>query len=1509
MFTSLLVGRTTLLIRCGDLLLDRGHVIHGVISDDEQVAAWADRHGVPRHPMAADLVAVMGAHRPDYLFSVVNDRVLRPDVLALPRKGAINYHDGPLPRYAGMHVTSWAIMQGEREHGITWHSMAGEVDAGEILKQKRVDVVEGDTALSLNAKCYEAATAGFAELVDELDHGTVDPHPQDLTARTYFGRYRRPPAAGVLSWHRPASEIAASVRALDFGPYANPLGRPKVAIHGDFLVCSSVEIVDVAPRAAPGTVTATADGRLVVAALERQILVRQLLTLDGESLLADDVVRRYGLHPGDHLDEVDAVWLERVSVLDADAARREPYWVRRLQELEPPVIPYVHEPAPRPAALPADWGRRDVSIPPAFLALLEMRHASRFPADGIVAAFAAYLSRLSGQTVFDVGFSTPSLSVEVAGVEALVAAQLPCRVELDLRAPFESAYVAVGDALARARRNGPFVRDIGLRYPELRAARAAHGAGAPRADALPVAVAIVRDVDAYVARDGGRVSLVVQRDVSRCALVFDRRALADADAERMAGHLTTLLAGIASQPAGPLECAPLLTAAERHQQLIEWNATEAEYARGATVHDLIRAQALRTPDAHAVEFDGARLSYGELLARGEALAERLRGLGVGSDVLVGLCAERSPELVVGLLGVLLAGGAYVPIDASYPAERMRFMLSDAGVRVLLTQRALLSRLPEHGASVVLLDDAATPATTGGPPADVVAREGAGAAAGVTPATASSLAYVIYTSGSTGQPKGVMVEHRGVVNYLTWCIDAYGLSEGLGAPVHSPTTFDLTVTSLLAPLAAGGMVVLARESLGADALAEVLRAHDDFALVKLTPSHLDLLQHQIPAAEAAGRTRCFVVGGEALHGSSVAFWARHAPGTRIVNEYGPTETVVGCCVHEATAEDVAVPDVPIGRPIANTRLYVLDAEMQVVPVGVPGELFIGGEGVARGYLNRPNLTAERFVRDLFVADPHSRLYRTGDRVRYRDDGRLEFLGRLDGQVKLRGYRVELGEVEAALAAHPAVAAAAAITRVVAPGDTRLVGYHALRSGATVIEADLRAFVEARLPSYMVPSAFVLLDAIPLTTNGKVDRTRLPAPSLPQTAHATTPPRTAIERALVGIWAEVLGLPAEAVGVTSNFFDLGGHSLLAVRMIAQVEQLLGRRPSLGAMLTHPTIERLVAELGGPASASDAPIVKVRDGSAGATPLFFFHGAMSGGGFYCHYLVRELDPDQPAYLVRPYQPGGPETIEAMAAAILPAIRAARPTGPYHLGGMCNGGSVAFEVARLLRAEGERVGVLALVNTTDRNAGLHALRRATNLVARLARLPVSRELELYRSVRAYGSRLRRLLPQANEDARPRDRLALALRAGGVIAGKVLARASRALAAVAGTRAPSPATSPPTTFTMASNDDDAFDEQRWTYISRATESYAPQPYDGPVSVVFWERSDALADSDELHAGDLTRGWRRVSREVRVAVIPGDHKDVYTRDAAALGRLLRDLMRAERLPADGVAGDASGRSP
>lgn len=757
----------------------------------------------------------------------------------------------------------------------------------------------------------------------------------------------------------------------------------------------------------------------------------------------------------------------------------------------------------------------------------------------------------------------------------------------------------------------------------------------------------------------------------------------EATARRMAEQLLRVVEEAGADPDRPISRLRLMGDMER-ARLAAWNATAEPYAAERCIHQLWEAQAARTPDAPAVVFGEETLGFREVDARANRIAHHLRRLGVRPEARVGLCMERGPELIPAVLGVMKAGGAWVPMDPSHPAERLEYLLADSGVGVLLTQERLRARVPAEDGVRVLAVDAEWEAIAAEP-----------AEAPETGVTSENLCYVIYTSGSTGRPKGVAMHHRGVVNYIEWGVRHYGADRGNGAPVFTSMAVDLTITNLL-PLFAGRPVRLLPETGAVEALARVIREKPAFGLVKITPVHLGLLNDMLAPHELAGAAHTLVIGADFLSAEPTVVWQDHAPGVRLMNEYGPTETVVGCSAYKLPDGLHRAGAVPVGGPIQNLTFHVLDARGEPVPVGLAGELYIGGAGVARGYLGRPALSAEKFVPDPF-AGPGERMYRTGDRARRLPDGGLTILGRIDNQVKVRGYRVELGEIEAVLLRHPSVSAARVVLREDRPGDRRLVAYAASSADA----GTLRAHLLRSLPEYMAPSAVVVMHALPQTATGKLDIRSLPAPEYgaADTEAESEGFRNDVEARLAALWEELLGV--REVGPGQSWFDLGGNSLLALRLFTRASRQFGCDLPVATLFTGATVRAMADAVlaqredasPSPSSSSSGSVVPLQpDGPL--PPLFLVHAGDRGVMGYVS-LVRRLGSEQPTYGVRDVGERLSRPLARIAGEHVAAIRGVQPRGPYAIAGLSFGGMVAYEMAVQLQAAGETVSFVGLLDT----------------------------------------------------------------------------------------------------------------------------------------------------------------------------------------------------------------------
>ena len=880
--------------------------------------------------------------------------------------------------------------------------------------------------------------------------------------------------------------------------------------------------------------------------------------------------------------------------------------------------------------------------------------------------------------------------------------------------------------------------------------------------------------------------------------------------ERFHDHFLTLLQSIIETPKQCVFDLQILTPQEKYYLLHELNPSslleEGSNPSTLCLHQFFEAQAQRTPEAVAL-YDGEEtLSYRDLNRQAQVLSFQLRELGVGPEMLVGLCMRRSTQLVVGLLAILKAGGAYVPLDPTYPEERLAFILNDTQASILLTQSSLRERLPDYQGTVILLDSALL--DDDGEASEFLER-----------ATTGNLSYVIYTSGSTGRPKGVAITHGSAAQLVAWAQKVYAREELSGVLASTSICFDLSIFEIFVPLSVGGSCILVENALQLSSQT----AMNTITLVNTVPS---VAREVLRTGGFPSSVQTINLAGEALSLKLVQDLYAHTQVRRIFNLYGPSEDTT---YSTSTLLSSTTSDVPsIGRPLESTRVYLLDERLCLVPPGMPGEIYIGGAGLARGYLNRPDLSAERFIPDTFSGEPGARLYKTGDLARYLVDGRLDFLGRIDHQIKLRGFRIELGEIEAVLSHHPEVRESIVTVHYDANDVAYLIAY--VISLQAIKSDDLRLYAQEQLPAYMVPSTFFVLTSFPLTANGKVDRKALWSMSRRDegSVRKIVGPRDLIELRLIQLWEQVL--QRKSIGVQDNFFELGGHSLLAIQLVAQMQQQFATNIALSVLIQQGTIEH-IAHLIRTANegVEQSPLVALQPVGAN-TPLFCVHPA--GGSVLCYVdLARHLE--RPFYGLQAENLYAPEpvdtSLEEMAAHYIIAIQTVQPQGPYLLGGWSLGGAVAFEMARQLKAQGQDIAMLVLID-----AGIPAL---------TMEVPVLSSLEMVTGFALHLGLSQELLDTLPADIDQAswneqwDTLFALMKYGRII---------------------------PTAS------DEAY-LQRLFRVYQATISswlaYRPQLYQGPLALIKASNRDGWEDD-----GDEAMGWAGlVNGDVMVLTTPGDH--------------------------------------
>jgi amino acid adenylation domain-containing protein len=878
-----------------------------------------------------------------------------------------------------------------------------------------------------------------------------------------------------------------------------------------------------------------------------------------------------------------------------------------------------------------------------------------------------------------------------------------------------------------------------------------------------------------------------------CELHYNDALFDRTTAERMLEHYRTLLEGIAANPATRISQLPLLTQAEKRQMLLEWNRTEAEYPRESPL-GLFEQQAIRTPEAVAVSDERQSWSYGELNRRADRVASFLRENGTSSNEPIAICLSRSVELVAALLGVWKAGAAYVPLDSAYPADRMSFILGDSGASLVLTERRFENRF-QGGTVIRLLEDAWRAHDQPAPGLEL---------AGSDPA------YILYTSGSTGRPKGVAISHRALTNLLSAM--SREIQAGPSDVFLAITTvvFDIAVVELLLPLTAGARVFVAGTEVAGDGsrMAQAIE-FCGATFVQATPATWQIL---CDSGWNPSRKLKIVSGGEPLSRALAKRLLRHG---QVWNGYGPTEATVYSVIAKLAADDSTV---PIGRPLANTKLYVLDGERQPVPVGVPGELYIGGAGVAIGYWRHPELTLERFLPDPFSPEGAERLFRTGDLVRYLPDGNLVFLRRIDSQVKIRGFRIELEEVEAVLGEHPGVRAAAAMVIDMGPEDRRLAAFYAGRGGVQPRAAELREFLLTKLPAYMVPSVLTPLSALPLTPTGKIDRKRLPSVTASAAEAVGRTAQNMVQQLLVEIWEDVLG--RRPIGLDDDFFALGGHSLLGARMLARIESTFGVRLPMSSFFEAPTVARLEARLGPGAKAAASRVIPIQSGES-VLPLYILHPSP-----VIRPVTLALPPKQRVFsvaVIADEELSSQPSLEWMATRQIRAIREFQPHGPYVLAGWCADGVLAYEMAQQLRREGECVPLVVLIDSY-----LNWLRNATP--GKLAWVWLGARVQW---IRFHMKDLTR---------------------GGIATG-VYRKYVR--------------------FRNRAKGEEAINRQETNQLA-SIQAYEARPYEGSV-ILFRAK-----DRPEGRFADAAYGWRGLARDLEVVDVPGTHVNMLQNAGASL---------------------------
>ncbi|MER6091337.1 amino acid adenylation domain-containing protein [Streptomyces bluensis] len=1127
-----IIGGSRVLTQCAAQLLDAGVRVEGVLSDDPAVVAWAYEHAVPVLDPCGDLAAMLSERKFDYLFSMVNFRILTADVLDLPEVAAVNFHDGPLPRYSGSNVPAWALYEGATRHAATWHRMTEAVDAGSVLLERWFPVRDHSTALSLTYETAEAGIELFKDLVPHVVAGTL-PDPVDTgdRERRFYRRSARMASGGIVHAGTSAAEAARISKALDYGSFPNPLGVPTLVTEQGAVLTRQIRLI---PRDEPRTdtvVQSVTTSALTLSAPDADLVLSDFSALDGSALSGQAAAQRLGATEGAPLPSVGEERLAAIAAAQKPLRAHEPWWSARLRDLRPARLPVDDF-----SAGAAHYGRYELAFVP----------GSREETTGVVRAFLHAVAERAGQRTFDFAWSPSAARVRAEETHGIAAARFPVRFDGD-------SARALRDKLDEAAARHGYAADLEVR---LGLAGRPLGSGEP---AFTDVMVLERGAgEAASAEPHTEIALLCLRDGPPTVFVRDT-AMGRDEALEFTGRvedlaLAALFHGDETQPAPRPD------------------AGETTVPGSATVLDLVAAAVADRRTATAVRSGTRTLDYAALDSWADAIAARLHDQGIESGSVVGVLVDRGIHLIPALLGILRSGAAFLPLDPAYPPDRLRAYTEVARCDLILTDHIT------HALGASLGTALRVPEADGSVPA-VPPRVGAG-----------DLAYLLFTSGSTGTPKGVEIEHGALANFLTGIGERLDSSAEDVVLAHTTVAFDISLLELLLPLTVGATVVLASREAARDPqrLAELA---GEVTVAQATPSmwRLLLATGWTPPAELT-----VLSGGEALPRSVAE--GLHASARALWNLYGPTEATIWASAHRVTSVGAFV---PLGEPLPNLRLHVLDEQGEPCAPGTTGTLWISGAGLARGYAHRPDLTA-----DAFTIHPVTgvRLYRTGDEVRLHADGAIEWLGRADAQVKVRGNRIEPAEIEQVLERFPGIAAAVvAAARFEGRGEPRLTAY--LVGDSLPAKARLDEYVGAALPEYMVPDAYVRIDALPLTDNGKVARARLPLPTrdtvlsadaapapsvTAPVADAAAPPAAPVRRhpaaalttealteLIARVFADTVGQPGLAAD--ANFFDLGGDSANVTVAAVRLSRELGvevTAPSIFATGTATRLARLLA-----------------------------------------------------------------------------------------------------------------------------------------------------------------------------------------------------------------------------------------------------------------------------------------------------------------------------------------------
>lgn len=1120
-----LIGEDNLVLECANILLILGHNILGLISPTTHAKSWANNRGIFIFNSMKEAEERLDLYDCDYLFSIVNSSIIPSSLLAKIRCFAINYHDAFLPRYAGVHAIPWAIINNEKCHGITWHVISQNIDFGDILYQKEIEIDRKDTTVSLSLKCYQEAIKSFSMVVDQLTNGSFSLVKQDLDKRLYFSRKAKPFANGVINWFSDAESIERMCRALDFGNYPNQFSLPKLLLENNLFFTKSVQIEKTKTDASQGTVVFVSSYKFIVTTSSYDLSIKELYDKDGKILSIDDLIEKYFLNVGYKLPTLSNQLATKLVTLGEHYAQYEKFWLNKFDHVNKVRLPFFETAHHNILNVPDFF---QIHIDKQNCEILKKIYIDQSFAIVLFSVITILINRLTDNAFNSVKLRNIEIISSVFENDAFFNDYVPIILDLNPQMPFAFVVDRFIEELGSCA-DKRFSSDIFLRY----------GLGKEN-EYFPISFNVIGNIEKWHPSSNDMLSFVIDENEQLYMVTNQGTGLkwtTAYDKKVFCEHLNILLGSICLNSSKTLEEHTIFSDHEHNQVINSWNSTEATISKIDSIIELFEKQAEQTPNYIALSYQSKKMNYVDLNSKVNRLARYLIKSGVNSESFVIIGVERSFDMIISLLAVLKSGAVYIPIDLSNPQKRIQHIIADSQANFLITQSKSINHLGRFLGKTILLDKEAL--LINKQPDENLNKK----------ISSNQLAYVIYTSGSTGYPKGVMIEHGSLINYLLWCKKTYHVKGHGKVLLHSSIAFDMAITSVYLPLITGDEIILLPDSLDVEPLIAELKKADTYKFLKLTPAHLHAFRASLTPAQLQSKTSILIIGGENLYSKDIEFWREADPLVTIYNEYGPTEATVGCCVYQITQQYSEFRSIPIGVAIDNTQLYVLDSKHQPLPIGVEGELYIGGLSLARGYLNKEELTQEKFINNPFVSTLKARLYKTGDKVYYTRDGLLNYVDRTDNQIKIRGYRIELGEIESILNTHADIYQAVVVASKDSFSAYHLVAY--LVAGEFMpSSAELRQYLLERLPEYMIPIRFMFLSQMPLTANGKLDRQALPDISLEDGETKFIPPTSDFEKELSEIWCDLFKL--DKISITANFFQIGGDSIVSLQLVSKARE---------------------------------------------------------------------------------------------------------------------------------------------------------------------------------------------------------------------------------------------------------------------------------------------------------------------------------------------------------------------